>query len=384
MQPCFTPDQYGSPNDLTARLKRVAAADVTAALAKPRLEAGDLLALLSPAAEPWLEQMARQAQTLTRRRFGRVMKLYAPLYVSNECTNDCQYCGFSRGHRIDRRTLTLDEVETQAQFLADQGFHNLLLVSGESQGSVPSSFLHACLQRLKPRFSELSLEVYPLKAREYGDLAAAGLYGLALYQETYQREVYAAMHPSGEKRDYERRLLTPQVAAAAGLRQVALGALLGLADFRVDAYYLGLHARSLQKEYWRTHVALSFPRLRPATGGFVAPHPVSDNQLVQMIAALRLFLPDAPFSLSTREPAGLRDHLLGLGFTQMSAGSCTEPGGYPAHGASVGERPAAAQFTVEDQRSAADIAAELERLGFEPVWKDWDVGFEAARLGGQR
>lgn len=374
MQPTFSLEQYGSPQALAVRLQQATAADVAAALAKPRLEAADLLSLLSPAAEPHLEQMARQAQALTRRRFGRIMKLYAPLYVSNECTNACLYCGFNRSHRIDRRTLTLDEVEAQAGFLAGQGFQNLLLVSGESRRHVPVPFLLDCVRRLKRLFPELSLEVYPLEAAEYRDLAAAGLYGLALYQETYQRDVYAVMHPSGEKRDYDRRLLTPQLAAAAGLRQVALGALLGLADFRVDAFYLGLHARSLQKQYWRTNVALSFPRLRPATGGFTPPHPVSDRQLVQMVAALRLFLPDAPFSLSTREPAGLRDHLLALGFTQMSAGSCTEPGGYGA----VGERPAAAQFTVEDRRSAADIAAELERLGFEPVWKDWDAGFEPA------
>lgn len=377
MQPSFSPEQYGSPQTLASRLASMTAADAEAALAKPELAVEDLLALLSPAAEPFLERMARRAQDLTRRRFGRVMKLYAPLYLSNECTNACRYCGFSRGHRIDRRTLALDEVEAQAGFLAGQGFQNLLLVSGESRLSVPASYLLACLQRLKPRFPELSLEVYPLEAGEYGELAAAGLYGLALYQETYQRDVYADMHPSGEKRDFDRRLITPELAAAAGLRQVALGVLLGLADFRVDAFYLGLHARSLQTRYWRTSAALSFPRLRPATGGFTAPHPVSDAQFVQLVAALRLFLPDAPFSLSTREPAGLRDHLLGLGFTQMSAGSCTEPGGYPADRPSVGERPAAAQFTVEDRRSAADIAAELERLGFEPVWKNWDAGFEA-------
>ncbi|MEW6517531.1 MAG: 2-iminoacetate synthase ThiH [candidate division FCPU426 bacterium] len=383
MHPCFSPEQQPSPQTLAGQLAGLTAAEVERSLSKPRLEAEDLLALLSSAAEPFLETMARQAQALTRRRFGRVMKLYAPLYVSNECTNACVYCGFNRSHDIRRRTLSLGEVEAQAGFLADQGFQNLLLVSGESRKSVPVEYLRQCLLRLGPRFPELSLEVYPLEAEEYRSLAEAGLYGLALYQETYQPEVYAAVHPSGEKRDFRKRLLAPQLAAAAGLRQVSLGALLGLADFRLDAYYLGLHARSLQKQYWRTNVALSFPRLRPATGGYAPPQPVSDRQFVQLVAALRLFLPDAPFSLSTREPESLRDHLLGLGFTQMSAGSCTEPGGYPAISAGVGERPAAAQFTVEDRRSAADIAAGLERLGFEPVWKDWDAGFAAAATGAE-
>jgi 2-iminoacetate synthase len=375
MQPTFSLEQYGSPQALAVRLQQATAADVAAALAKPRLEADDLLTLLSPAAEASLEKMARLAQALTRRRFGRIMKLYAPLYVSNECTNACLYCGFNRSHRIDRRTLTLDEVEAQAGFLAGQGFQNLLLVSGESRRHVPVPFLLDCVRRLKRLFPELSLEVYPLEAAEYRDLAAAGLYGLALYQETYQRDVYAVMLPSGEKRDYDRRLLTPQLAAAAGLRQVALGALLGLADFRVDAFYLGLHARSLQKQYWRTNVALSFPRLRPATGGFTPPHPLSARQLGQQVAALRLFLQDPPFSLSTREHGRPARPPEDPGVHANERGQLLhEPGGYGA----VGERPAAAQFTVEDRRSAADIAAELERLGFEPVWKDWDAGFEPA------
>ncbi len=365
----FTLIPEQAPEAIQQQLVNVTATDVQQSLAKSHLEPRDLMYLLSPAAEPFLESMAQKAFYLTRQRFGAIMKLYAPLYLSNVCINSCVYCGFNRRHRIDRRTLRLEEVEQQADYLANQGFQNILLVSGESPGQVPLDYLLACVERLRPRFPELSIEVYPLEQEAYARLAEAGLYGLVVYQETYLQPVYSLMHQAGPKKDYACRLATPGRGAAAGLRQVGLGVLLGLSDFRLDAYYLGLHARQLQKQYWRSAFGLSFPRITRAEGGFKTPSPVTDRQLVQMVTALRLFLPDAPFSLSTREPAGLRRHLLPLGFTQMSAGSCTAPGGY-GHADKSG-----LQFEVEDNRSVAEISEELKSLGLEPVWKDWDGGF---------
>lgn len=369
MKRCFEIDQFDSPETLTRRLQAVTPAAVERSLSQADLDEKDLVNLLSPAAEAYLEPLARRAQAITRRRFGRIMKLYVPLYLSNECINTCVYCGFNRTQRIARKTLRPEEIQEQAQFLSSLGFRNLLLVSGESRPHVPVRMLADQIAALSADFPEISVEVYPLETREYAALQQAGLYGLVLYQETYLPEVYAAVHPSGPKHDYHARLEAPQRGAEAGLRQVGLGVLLGLTDFRLEGYYLGQHVRALEKIYWQTAFGLSFPRLRRAAGGFQAPAPVSDQQLTQLVTVLRLFLPDAPFSLSTRESASLRRHLLPLGFTQMSAGSCTEPGGY-GHIQASGE-----QFQVEDTRSAREISADLELLGFEPVWKDWDASF---------
>lgn len=351
------------------QLATVKVKDVERSLAKPKLDEWDLLNLLSPVAETCLEKMAQKAQQVTRKRFGNIMKLYAPIYLSNVCFNRCVYCGFNVQHDIRRRTLLLDEVEEQGRYLAEKGFKNLLLVSGESKHDVPLDYLSACIKRLKPYFTEISIEIYPLEEEGYRYLADQGLYGMVLYQETYLKQVYEKMHLGGKKKDYDYRLHTPERAAQANLRQVGLGVLLGLTDFRIDAFYLGLHAMQLEKKYWKTAFGLSFPRITKATGNFKPPCPVSDKNFVQMVTALRLFLPDAPFSLSTREPKTLRNHLLPLGFTQMSAGSCTEPGGYGKP--SLNNE----QFQVEDTRSVSEIAEELRQLGLEPVWKDWDGGF---------
>lgn len=371
MNSSFNPQTYGSPETLQARLAAVRPADVELSLSKSDLDPDDLLNLLSPAAADFLEPMARRAYQITRSRFGRIMKLYAPLYLSNVCSNACVYCGFNAGNRIPRRTLTLEEVRSQAAYLSAQGFQSLLLVSGESPAALPVEVLETCIRELKSSFPEMAIEVYPLGQEDYRRLGDAGLYSLAIYQETYCREVYQAVHPAGRKRDYAWRLATPERAAAAGVRQVSLGVLLGLADFRVDVFYAAMHARFLQKQYWRTLAGMSFPRIRKAEGNFQPPHPVSDRDFVQLVTALRLFLPDSPFSLSTREPAELRNHLLPLGFTQVSAGSSTEPGGYGSRGRAA-DGPGS-QFQVEDTRTPAEMAAVLNARGLEPVWKDWET-----------
>jgi 2-iminoacetate synthase len=365
-----------NPEDISTRIAACRAGDVERALDAEILRPADFLALLSPAAGACLESMAQKAHRLTQRRFGKTIQLYAPLYLSNECTNSCLYCGFNAANKIARRTLTLDEIENEARILRKRGFRHVLLLSGEAPRAVDNDFLTAAIRRVRPLFSSIGLEVYPMDEAGYRQMVAAGADSLTVYQETYDRALYAALHPAGRKRDFDWRLGTPDRGGAAGLRTIGIGALLGLGDWRREGFFVGLHARHLARTWWRTRVSVSFPRLRPADGGFAPLQPVSDAALVQLICALRLLLPDAALTLSTRESAVLRDHLLPLGITQLSAGSCTAPGGY-GHGGDGSE-----QFVIDDDRDAGQICAMLKEQGYEPVWKDWDGAFRPRQADG--
>ncbi|HOX43555.1 MAG TPA: 2-iminoacetate synthase ThiH [Myxococcota bacterium] len=358
---------------VAARIQACTDADVERALGCPQPGADELAALLSPAAVPRLEELAQRAHALSLARFGRTVSLYAPLYLSNVCRNACVYCGFRADRPADTRTLTPAEARAEGEHLAAQGMRHLLLVAGEAPELVSQAYLGEVAARLRPLFASLSVEIQPLETEGYAALAAAGVDGLVVYQETYDPVQYAALHPRGPKSDMTYRLLTPERAGRAGLRRVGLGALLGLADVRAEAWFLGLHARHLMRHHWRSHLSLSFPRLRPSAGRFEPPRPATDRELVQLICALRLFLPDAGLVLSTREPPELRDRLVPLGITSMSAGSCTEPGGYGRR--LRAGRAATPQFEVADLRSPAEVAAALKRQGYEAVWKDWDPGF---------
>lgn len=351
------------------RAHAATAADVERALAAPTVGMEHLPALLSPAARDYLEPLARRAERITRERFGRVVHLYAPIYISNECTGGCVYCGFNRDNLLPRVTLTPAEVEAEAEILWRQGFRDLLLVSGEAPKAVGLDTLVRTSASLHRRFPSLAVEVYPLSAEGYSALAGAGVDGVTVYQETYDPVLYAEVHLAGRKRDFAWRLETPARAGEAGMRRVGIGSLLGLGDWRYETLALGLHALWVQKHYWRTQVSVSFPRMRIAAGQYQPPHPVADADLVQMACALRLLLPDAGFTLSTREAPSFRDGLVPICITAMSAGSRTEPGGY-AHPGEAGE-----QFRVEDHRSPAEVARMLLRAGLEPVWKDWDGAF---------
>lgn len=355
--------------EIEARIEAKRPADVEAALAAPQLGLEDFMALLSPAAAAYIEPMAQRAHRLTVQRFGKTILMYAPLYLSNECTNGCRYCGFNARNTVPRRTLTLDEAETEARVLHERGFRHLLLVTGEAPKSADTDYLAAVVTRLRTLFSSISIEVYPMEKAGYGQVIAAGVDGLTIYQETYDRTLYAEMHPFGKKRDFDFRLRAPEHAAAAGMRRIGVGALLGLGKFRVEAFCTGMHALHLAKHFWRTHLSVSFPRMRPADGGFQPLNPVSDHDFVQLICALRLLLPDAGLVLSTRESAQLRDNLLPLGITQMSAGSCTSPGGYAEKDES------GRQFVIDDDRTAAEVETMLRQRGYDPVWKDWDTAF---------
>lgn len=328
-----------------------------------------LAALLSPHARTHLEEMAVVSAALTRQRFGRAIQFYAPLYVSNYCVNSCVYCGFNCRHQVNRRALSLDEAICEARNLADEGFEHLLLVSGEDPTHVPVSYFEELVRGIRDWFASLNVEIYPLSEAGYSRLVEAGVDSLTLYQETYDREAYARFHPAGPKHDFDYRLETIERGAQAGMAFLGIGALLGLTDWRVEGFRLGLHAAYLHRRYWRQHVSISFPRLRSAFGAVAPPHPVDDATLVQLLCALRLVLPDAGLVLSTRESAEFRDHALPLGITRVSAGSRTTPGGY------TDGTDAEQQFEVQDHRCLRDVMAAVQRQGFDPVRKDWDRSY---------
>lgn len=356
----------------TEKIRQVRPNEVLGELSRPagKYSFQRLLTLISPAAEDFLEEMAQQAARLTIQRFGRTIQLYAPLYVSNVCVNSCRYCGYNHHTIFERTRLSIQEALADAQVIADEGFRHLLLVSGEDRAFVTTAYLAELAARLRRRFSSLSVEIYPMTQEEYQILFEAGIDGVTLYQETYDRAAYAYYHPAGPKRDYDWRLLAPDRFAAAGMRRIGLGVLLGLTDWRLETLALAEHAAYLMKQYWRSQVSFSFPRLRPAQGTPAEwPHLLSDRNLVQMMLALRLCFADAGIVLSTREPAELRNHLVDLCVTSMSAGSKTNPGGYTGHD------DTAEQFVVADTRTPAQVAQMIRSKGKDPVWKDWDAAF---------
>lgn len=363
------------PADWAERLNAVTLEDVDAALARPaRFELERLRTLLSPAAAQRLEPMARAAEKLTRRRFGNAIGLFAPLYVSNYCVNRCRYCGFNAGHPHRRRRLSLDEALREAEIIAAEGFRDILVVSGEDAEHIDVAYLSALAERLRQAgFSSVGIEIHTRDEEAYRRLFAAGVDGVTIFQETYERAAYASWHPGGPKAVYARRILASEAAARAGMRRIGLGVLLGLEDWRFDAIAMAVHADALARHYWRARTSFSFPRIRPSESGHRDfPSLLSDAELTQMVLGLRLCFPDSGFTLSTRESPALRDNLIPLVFTQISAGSKTNPGGYAEED---GEASATEQFAVSDERSAGEMAAVLRRMGFDPVWKDWDAGF---------
>lgn len=336
------------------------------ALYKERLTAKDLAYLLSPKAEMYLEEMAEISHNITCQRFGKTIRIYAPIYLSNYCTNSCIYCGFNRKNSIPRIALTLDEIKKEAEIVASHGIKNVILVTGDNMKKFSFDMLMQSVKLCAEYFPLVSIEVPSLTFKQYEELHNAGADGLTMFQETYIESLYPSFHPAGPKSDYLYRLDTPERAAAAGMRFIGLGALLGLTDYRIDTFYMCLHAEYLSKKYWRSLISSSFPRIRHAAGEYKPEYNVTDRNLLQLIFAYRIFLHDAGVNISTREPASLRDKLVYLGATIMSAGSKTEPGGYSA------AQDDAAQFSIEDNRSVEEFCSTIKKLGFDPVFKDWD------------
>jgi len=342
--------------------------DVELALGASKVSEDHFAALLSPAAEKYLEQMAVEAHKITNRRFGNTIKIYAPLYLSNECTNSCVYCGFNTHNSIPRMTLSKEEIIKEAELISAMGIKHLLLVTGESPKIVGVEYLAETLGTISENFSSMSIEVFPMSTEDYKKMYKNGVDGLTLYQETYNRERYAEVHPAGKKRDFDWRLAGPERGAEAGFRFIGIGSLMGLNEFRTDQFFTGIHAEYLIKNFWKTHISISFPRIRKAEGDFKPYEIISDTNLVQSMLAHRFFQQDVGLVISTREPAQMRDNLLPLGVTQMSAGSKTEPGGYSCENDGK-------QFEVEDKRSVSEFCDMLRSKGYDPVLKDWDRSF---------
>lgn len=344
--------------------------------------------LLKPLPPEGLERLAQESMRATRRHFGKTMRLFAPVYVSNECVNNCAYCGFSRDNPILRVTLTIDQVVKEARHLAAEGFRHVLLVAGEHPRFVSDGYLEECIRAIKSFIPTVAIEVGPMEAPEYERMVAAGAEGLVVYQETYQRETYARLHTSGPKKNFDWRLECPERGYEGGFRRIGIGALFGLAPWRDEALALAAHLEWLQKHCWKASYTVAMPRMRPAAGGFVPEFGFDDAEFVQLLCAFRICFPQVGIVLSTRETAELRDAVLPLGVTSMSAGSHTEPGGYTGQGkddlhlTKKGRRVeleeksadncATGQFDIADERTPREIEALLRRLGLDPVWKDWD------------
>ncbi len=352
--------------DTEAFFAGVTEPDVRRVIAQNRLGPLDYLTLLSPVAEDFLEEMAQKAHRLTLQHFGRTMLLFTPIYVANHCVNQCLYCGFNVKIDLHRTKLTIEEVAAEAEVIASTGLKHILLLTGESTHHTPVSYIRECVETLGRHFTSISIEIYPLEESDYRELIACGVDGLTVYQETYDRDRYAYLHPAGPKRDYGFRLDAPERGCRAGMRSVNIGALLGLADWRREAFLTGLHADYLQRKYPDVEISISPPRIRPQIGGFQPAVKVTDQNLVQYVTAYRLYMPRSGVTLSTRESPVLRDNMTRLGVTKMSGGVCTAVGGRS-------RSEETGQFQIADERSVYEVAKMLYQAGYQPVFKDWQT-----------
>jgi 2-iminoacetate synthase len=341
-------------------------ADIERAMAKQNLDMDDFAALISPQADRYIEPLAQRSYQVTRKRFGNTIQMYIPMYLSNECQNICTYCGFSFHNKIQRLTLSDEQILKEVEVIKSFGYDHILLVSGEASRTVSTEYFANALKLIRPYFSNISMEVQPLEKEEYQHLIKEGLYAVLVYQETYKKENYKEYHPKGKKSNFDFRLDTPDRLGKAGIHKIGLGVLIGLEDWRVDSWYTALHLQYMRRKYWKTKYSISFPRLRPAAGYPDPSHPMSDRQLVQLICAYRLFDENVELSLSSRERPEFRDQVIKLGITSTSAGSKTDPGGY-ASGLHALE-----QFEVSDERTPSEVAEAIKQQGLEVVWKDWD------------
>jgi 2-iminoacetate synthase len=341
-------------------------ADVEAALGKDKRTLEDFKALISPAAEPYLEQMAQLSQQLTLKRFGKTMQMYIPLYLSNECQNICTYCGFSLDIPIPRKTLSDEEILKEVEIIQAMGFDHVLLVTGEANKKVGVDYFKNALQLLKPHFSHIGMEVQPLDQDEYETLIDEGLNTVLVYQETYHEAEYKKHHPKGKKSNFYYRLETQDRLGRAGIHKIGIGMLIGLEDWRTDSFFNALHLDYLEKTYWQTKFSVSFPRLRPCAGGLALKSVMSDRQLLQLICAYRIFNEEVELSMSTRESQTFRDNVIKLGITSISADSKTEPGGYADPDVNL------EQFEISDDRPTSEVVDAIKAQGYEVVWKDWD------------
>jgi 2-iminoacetate synthase len=361
-------------NTIQSKIYQTSSQEVERALTKNKRNLDDFLALISPAALPYLEHMAQECHELTKKRFGKTIQMYAPLYLSNECQNICTYCGFSLDNKIKRKTLSDPEIKLEVEALKNIGFDHVLLVTGEANYTVNINYFLNAITQIRKHFSIISVEVQPLSTEEYEKLHETGVYSVLVYQETYHQEVYKKYHTKGKKSNFDFRLETPDRIGTAGIHKIGLGVLLGLEDWRTDSFFNALHIDYLQKKYWQTKYSVSFPRLRPAEGIIEPNFIMDDKDLTQLICAYRLWNEDLEISISTRENEKFRNNIIPIGTTSMSAGSKTNPGGY------VVDPQSLEQFEISDERSAKEIAKIITNSGYEPIWKDWDKSYNSIFL----
>ena len=367
MVPTFLPILEAWPRErVLERLHAARAADVRRCLGKGRLRIEDMLSLLSPAAPELLEEMARRAHGEHLRHFGRAVNIFTPLYISDHCTNQCRYCGFSARNRQRRHHLSVEEIAREAEAIARSGLSHVLILTGDARRLASPDYIAEAAAAVRRLMSSVHVEVYAMTREEYALLLARGVDGMTLFQETYNRELYARLHPAGPKRDFVFRLEAPGRAAAAGMRFIGVGALLGLDEWRCDAFYTALHAHWLQSAWPSVECSVSVPRIRPSGARFADIRPVADRDMAQYISALRCFMPRLGITLSTRESAQLRDNLLPLGVSRMSAGVST------AVGTRAGDHSGEEQFMIADTRGVRELGDELARMGYQAVLKDWE------------
>ncbi len=340
--------------------------DVEKALNAKNPSIEDFKALVSPAAKDYLEPMARMSRDITQRRFGKTIQFYVPLYLSNECSNHCIYCGFNHNNPIERKTLTDEELIQEIKAIKAMNMDNVLLLTGEHPSNVGVDYIENAVKLCRPYFSTINLEVFPMKEDEYARLIQAGINSVYVYQETYHEKMYKHYHPKGMKSNYQYRLETPERLARAGIHRVGFGALIGLEDWRVEMVFMAMHLRYMTKNYWRTKYAVAFPRIRPAEGGFEPNFIMSDKEYAQTIWAYRLFDNDIDISMTTRESKEFRSNFVSLGITSMSAGSKTEPGGYSKPNNEL------EQFHINDNRTEKEMEEMVKQQGYEVIYKDWD------------
>lgn len=340
--------------------------DILRIINKRKLDKYDFLALLSPTAKNHLEEIAEKAHLLTLQNFGKAILLFTPMYLANYCTNKCVYCGFNYTNKIKRRKLSMDEIDREAKKIYDTGLRHILILTGSSRTETPVSYMVSAIKVLKKYFDSISIEVYALEQEEYNALVEAGADGFSLYQEVYNEDIYKQVHLAGPKRNYLFRLDAPERACKARMRNVCIGALLGLDDWRREFFFSGLHAKYLQDKYSDIDIAVALPRIREHAGSFTDIYPVRDEDVVQMVLACRLFLPRAGITMTTREKAEFKNHLLPLGINKISAGVSTEVGGH-----TDAENESDPQFTIIDGRSVDEVHNDLLNLGYQPVFKDW-------------
>ncbi len=338
--------------------------DIKNILDKENLSELEFLSLLSPVAENYLEYMIQKAQKITIRHFGKTIQLYTPMYISNYCNNQCVYCGFKKGNKIKREQLSIEEIENEAIEISKTGLRHILVLTGSARNIATQNYIQQAIKVIRKHFNTISLEMYPMELDEYKELFNFGADGLTVYQETYDKNLYSKLHPIGPKKDYQYRLSAPDRACRAGMRRISLGSLLGLKDWKEDSFMTALHCAYIQNQYPATEISLSLPRIQSHEGNYQIQNPVSDKNMVQIIAAFRLFMPRGGINISTRETPFFRDNILPLGITNMSAGCTTAVGGHTKDDSTK-------QFEIADTRSVDDMKDLIYQKGYQPVFKDW-------------